>query len=184
MPPALDPSPDPTGPERRRFADDAERRAYLGERVARYTPPWLSDRVEDIVQTAWLRVDAAGRKNERNRDPGPSLLSRVAYCATVDEIRRHRRRREVPVGEEHEMPAAKQINPAQAAGAREIGRAIQGCLTGLLPNRRLAVTLYLQGHTGPETGSILGWSLKRAENMIFRGLADLRHCLAGKGVTP
>jgi RNA polymerase sigma-70 factor (ECF subfamily) len=88
------------------------------------------------------------------------------------------------VEQEHELPAANQVDPARAAGAREIGQAIQGCLTTLLPNRRRAVTLYLQGHTGPQTGAILGWSLKRAENMIFRGIADLRHCLAGKGVTP
>ena len=165
-------------------SSETAHRDFLREQVTRYSPPWLRDRVDDIVQIAWLRLEEAGKKNERNRNPGPSLLSRVAYCATVDEIRRHRRRREVPVGEEHELPAVRQADPAREASAREIGRAIQGCLTTLLPNRRRAVTLYLQGHTGPQTGAILGWSLKRAENMIFRGLADLRHCLAGKGVTP
>lgn len=174
----------PPAPERRRFADDAERRAYLGEQVARYTPPWLSARVDDIVQTAWLRVDEAGRKNERNRDPGPSLLSRVAYCATVDEIRRHRRRREVPVAAEQDFPSTGGLDPARAASSHEIGLSIQDCLGNLLPNRRAAVALYLQGHSSPETGAILGWPLKRAENMIFRGMADLRRCLAGKGVTP
>ena len=168
----------------RPIADDAARRAQLRRQVSRYCPPWLRDKLDDIVQIAWLRLDEAGKKNERNRAPGPSLLSRVAYCATVDEIRRHRRRREVPVGEEQEMPAARVVDPARAAGSREIGVAIRECLSGLLLPRKLAVTLYLQGHTGPETGTILGWPLKRAENMIFRGLGDLRRCLAGKGVTP
>ena len=162
----------------------SERRERLREQVARYCPAWLRDRLDDIVQVAWLRLDAAEKKSERNRDPGPSLLSRVAYCATVDEIRRHRRRREVSVAEEQELPAANVVDPARATASREIGRAIQSCLLGLPPNRKLAVALYLQGHTGPETGTILGWNLKRAENMIFRGLADLRRCLAGKGVTP
>ena len=50
--------------------------------------------------------------------------------------------------------------------------------------RRLAVTLHLQGHTVPEAGSLLGWNAKRAENLVYRGLADLRDCLAGKGVRP
>ena len=81
------------------------------------------------------------------------------------------------------VPAAGP-DPAERAAAEEIGRAIRACLARLLPNRRLAVTLYLQGHTGPETASILGWSLKRAENMIFRGLADLRACLTRRGITP
>jgi hypothetical protein len=28
----------------------------------------------------------------------------------------------------------------------------------------------------------MGWDAKRAENLIFRGLADLRSCLDRKGV--
>ena len=65
-----------------------------------------------------------------------------------------------------------------------IGDGIVDCLARLLPARRRAVALYLQGHSAPETGNLLGWSLKRSENMIFRGLADLRRCLAGKGLSP
>ena len=51
-------------------------------------------------------------------------------------------------------------------------------------NRSLAVTLYLHGHTAPETGRLLGWSTSKVESLIFRGLADLRQCLAAKGHTP
>ena len=51
-------------------------------------------------------------------------------------------------------------------------------------DRRLAVTLYLQGHTVPEAARILGWAAKRTENLVYRGLADLRQCLLGKGHTP
>ncbi|MGD8377709.1 MAG: sigma factor-like helix-turn-helix DNA-binding protein, partial [Acidobacteriota bacterium] len=125
--------------------------------------------------------DAAARGE---RSPGAGLLSRIAYCTTIDAIRRHRRRREVPVDGIRDHLAAPHPGPDREARARQIGRAIRACLVRLLPNRRLAVTLYLQGHTGRETGIILGWSLKRTENMIFRGLADLRQCLARKGVTP
>ena len=64
------------------------------------------------------------------------------------------------------------------------GGGIRDCLSRMSANRGLAVTLYLQGHTAPETGRILGWSLRKTENLIFRGMADLRRCLAGKGVTP
>jgi RNA polymerase sigma-70 factor (ECF subfamily) len=50
--------------------------------------------------------------------------------------------------------------------------------------RRLAVTLYLQGHTVAEAASILEWPFKRTENLIYRGLADLRACLRCKGLRP
>jgi RNA polymerase sigma-70 factor (ECF subfamily) len=51
-------------------------------------------------------------------------------------------------------------------------------------DRRLAVTLYLQGHTVPEAARILDWSGKRTENLVYRGLADLRECLMAKGMRP
>lgn len=169
---------DPGGP------DEAGLRLQIQDHVARYCPRRFEDRRDDIVQVAWLRLTRSRQNDERNRPPGPSLVARVAYCATIDAIRQIRRRREVPVDEVQQVLAAGAADPARATGAREIGQAIRNCLSRLLPGRRLAVTLYLQGHTGPETGMLLGWSLKRAENMIFRGLADLRRCLAGKGVAP
>ena len=46
------------------------------------------------------------------------------------------------------------------------------------------MTLYLEGCTVPESGAALGYTAKKASHLIYRGLADLRTCLAGKGVTP
>jgi RNA polymerase sigma-70 factor (ECF subfamily) len=152
--------------------------------VGRFCPSWLIDHVDDIVQMAWLRLEKVRERDERNREPGTPLIARVAYCATVDEIRRQRRRREVAVEDACEVRSSALEDPARAASAREIGAGIRDCLAGLVRNRRLAVTLYLQGHTAPETGRVLGWPLKKAENMIFRGMGDLRRCLAGKGITP
>ncbi len=111
---------------------------------------------------------------------------RVAYSVIVDEIRRRRRR-----PEEDLTPHAPRLastdavgNPEQAARAGEIRSAIADCLTRLHDTRRRAVTLYLQGHSVPEVASLLGWVRKKAENSVFRGMADLRSCLSGKGVEP
>jgi RNA polymerase sigma-70 factor (ECF subfamily) len=51
-----------------------------------------------------------------------------------------------------------------------------------VPPRRHAVTLSLQGHSVPEIGRLLGWTGKKAENLVYRGMADLRECLEGKGI--
>ena len=83
-----------------------------------------------------------------------------------------------------EATPQSQPGPERVARAREIGRGILGCLKTLTPERTLGVALYLQGHTAPQTARILGWSLKKAENMIYRGMADLRGCLEGKGLRP
>jgi RNA polymerase sigma-70 factor (ECF subfamily) len=179
-------TPPPAGPgsEVAPADQDGELRARLLEQVARFCPSWLRDQVDDIAQIAWLRLERAREKSERNRSPGTSLIARVAYCATIDEVRRRRRRREVPLDGPAEVMPTAAVDPAAEASGKEIGRGIRACLARLRPERRVAVTFYLQGHTAPETRTLLGWSLKRAENMIFRGMADLRRCLASKGITP
>lgn len=75
-------------------------------------------------------------------------------------------------------------DPESRSSGREMGRAIRRCLAELIRPRRLAVSLHLQGHRIKEVGELMGWSAKRAENLIYRGLADLRACLEGKGFGP
>ena len=75
-------------------------------------------------------------------------------------------------------------NPERETAARQVGSAIQGCLQRLVKTRRLAVTLYLQGYGVPEAAQLLGWRRKKVENLVYRGLADLRQCLDTKGIKP
>ena len=75
-------------------------------------------------------------------------------------------------------------NPERQAAGREIGDSIRACLRGLLKPRRMAVVLYLQGESVGEASQLLGWNTKRVNNLVYRGLADLRTCLRSKGVEP
>lgn len=165
----------------------AELRARLQRAVGRVCPPWLIDRRDDLVQMATLRVLEARPPVEGNPGVAASYLYRVAYTTLIDEIRRVRRRPEVPLDDEEgesRAVAATGPDPERVYAARQIGVAIQDCLLRLVHDRRLAVTLHLQGHTVEEAASLLGWGAKRTENLVYRGLADLRRCLDGKGVVP
>jgi len=163
-------------------ADDADLRAKLRACVGRYRPAWLDANADDMVQAAWMRIRR--HLDEGNEPPGASLLARAAYCTVVDEIRRRRRRREVPLDDVLVGRAAGGADPEQAASDRDTRRGIVDCLSRTTRERRLAVTLYLLGHSVPDAARILAWNPKRAENMVFRGLADLRKCLAAKGLAP
>lgn len=160
----------------------ARLRRALADSVRRVCPRWLSAQADDIVQAALIKVvEVAADGAELH----PGYLWRAAYSAVVDEIRRQRRRREVALdGLPEEPQRMHAADPERAAAGAEIGRAVQCCLLRLCEPRRLAVTLHLQGHTVPEAGRILGWSAKRVENLVYRGLADLRRCLASKGLKP
>ena len=166
--------------ECQRLRDELERA------VAKVCPRWLADRREDLVQIALMRVMEIQRRSEGKRQFRASYLWKAAYSAMVDEIRRHRRRREAPLEDEtwEGGPPATGASPERRVADREIAHGIRRCLDRLVRPRRMAVVLYLQGHSVPEAANLLNWGNKRTENLVYRGLADLRSCLARKGLEP
>lgn len=168
-------------------ADLAELRRRLVEAVVRVCPPWLASQREDITHNALLQLLRAARSGEGNRRYSSTYLLKVAHGATVDEIRRQARWRELLAGE----PASvERLAVSAAAGveshaaAAELAGAVRACLVRLVRDRQLVVTLYLQGCGVTEIARRLHWDRKRCENLLYRGLADLRHCLGKKGFAP
>jgi RNA polymerase sigma-70 factor (ECF subfamily) len=169
--------------------DYAQLHRDLVRAVGRVCPRWMADRADDLVQVALMRVMEIQRKKEGTAELSGFYLKKVAYSAMIDEIRRLRRRQEVSLegGSDEEEPvvydpAAGDPDPERASAGRQIGRAIRDCLSRLVAPRRHAVTLNLQGHSVPEVGRLMGWTGKKAENLVYRGLSDLRGCLGGKGI--
>lgn len=159
----------------------------LQRAVASTCPAWMHDHRDDLVQMALLRVMDLKRRSEGKRRFSSSYLWKVAYSALIDEIRRVKRRQEVPLEADEGpvfQPTVDQPSPEQNARGKQIGTEIQECLEHLVESRRQAVTLYLLGHSVPEAAEILEWTLKKTENLVYRGLADLRKCLASKGLEP
>jgi len=179
-----DPAPRP-GPFDLSADDPGLIRGELRRQITRFCPARLRNNLEDIVQAAWIRLESSRKKNEGNPSLGASLIARVAFCATMDECRRLRRRREISLEDGGiERTAQASDDPAAAAQGLEIRRALEECLTSIAENRSLAVTLHLLGHSVGEAARLLGWTASRTENLVYRGLADLRRCLAAKGITP
>jgi RNA polymerase sigma-70 factor, ECF subfamily len=168
--------------------DFATLRQNLSRAVARLCPRWLQSDRDDLVQAAAMRVMQALERQRFGGSEGNAALSssyvyKAAYSALVDEIRRVRRRSETSLEDSAaELAVANVADPERAAASREIGQGVEDCLTRLVQDRRLAVTLYLQGHSVPEAARVLGWPAKRTENLVYRGLADLRGCLTSKGL--
>jgi len=173
--------PPPWDPERLA----AEIRPHIQRMVERLCPRWLRPRCDDIVQVAVLRVLRSREKTEENRPPPAAFLWKVALAATVDEIRRATRARESSGdGALPDGPAPPSGEPDQQLAAREIQAGISACLVRLAPRRRAAVALYVLGNTIPEVAVLLGFDEKRTENLVYRGMADLRNCLRVKGLKP
>jgi RNA polymerase sigma factor (sigma-70 family) len=146
----------------------------------------LSDQAEDIVQVTLVRLLAVVEKSGGETVLAPSYIKKAAYNATVDEMRRRFRRKEVPEGDglESHQVSARPPEQEDHAVALDVHDAIRDCLGRLIRPRRVAVSCHLQGYSVPEAARFLGWTPKKTEHLIRRGLADLRSCLTGKGVTP
>ncbi len=160
---------------------DGEVREILVRCVSRVCPVWMRDELDDLVQMSVMRLLRSNVEVELT----PAYLSRVAYSAVIDEIRRKKRRHELDATPSLlERVEDAGVGPEQHARADETVQLVLTCLEALVPARRRAVTLYLQGHTVPEIGGLLDWNRKKASNAVYRGLADLREHLAKRGCVP
>ncbi len=164
----------------------ARLRAQLLSSVRRCCPPWLSAHAEDIVQKSLIRLVAHQERSGGDPEPSASYLKRAAYNGVVDEVRRHFKHREVPESEHSALDdaPARTADPERQAGSREIHAAIRECLARLLRSQRVAVACRLHGLTVPETARFVGWSRKKVEHLVRRGLDGMRGCLAEKGLAP
>lgn len=183
-----------------REATYARLRTDLESAVRRVCPSWLADRAPDLVQAGILKLLERERRqqgeeegSEGNHTWSTSYLYRVAHSVLVDEIRARRRKPEVALEDDtRENPtsspaatvAAPGASPEDRARSAQIGRAMRECLADLIEDRRRAVSLHLAGHSVPEAAGLLGWAAKRTENLVYRGIADLRRCLEQKGQRP
>lgn len=167
---------------RRPEALDAHTRARLEVAVRRVCPSWLRESQDDLVQMVAMKLLRAGSYG----DHPDAYLSRVAYTVVIDEIRRRRRRHEVGMSPSlpHRLRDSASPSPEVQARGAEVGEILLSCLARLSDDRRRAVTLYLQDHSVPEIASLLGWERKRASNLVYRGLSDLRTELRRQGLAP
>jgi RNA polymerase sigma factor (sigma-70 family) len=161
---------------------DGAIRDKLVRYVRRVSPVWLRDQADDLVQMAAIKL----MRTASDKDWTDGFLSRVAYSVVIDEIRRRRRRNEVgmsPSMPDRIMNSADLSPETQVRGA-EIGQVMLDCLGTLKTDRRRAVALYLQDHPVPEIAERLDCDRKRASNLVYRGLSDLRDALRSRGFEP
>ncbi len=157
----------------------------LAKMVNRHCPNWLHQSREDFVQTCLTRMIDKLNQSEEKTAINTSYLAKVAYSVVVDEIRQRGRASVFSLDEEQSQePENHQPDPEQRAVGKALGREIYECMGRLIEKRRAATMLHLQGHKIDEIAILLGRKSKQAENLIYRGMKQLRECLEGKGLKP
>jgi RNA polymerase sigma-70 factor (ECF subfamily) len=166
--------------------DYDEIRATLVWAVASLCPGWMSDRRDDLVQQAMMKLLRHEKKGELNPAPKASYLWKVAHSVIVDEIRSVKRKGEVSLdpSEDETNDRLEDERAGQDRAMWELGNAIRECLGTLESRRRRVVALNLLGHSLPETAEHSGWRYDQVRNLLYRGMRQLRFCLTAKGFAP
>ena len=161
--------------------DVEQLRADMLRTVRSVCPRWIADQADDLTQIAISRILDRLRSTEGRLTLSPGYLYRTAYSVVIDEIRRRRRLHEIPLESDSRIQSDER-NPERQTFSREVRDAIAGCLSRLATSRRRAVMLHLMGHSVDEISALLECRYKQAENLVYRGLSDLRACLKKRGV--
>jgi len=165
--------------------DIGEMLSVIRAAVRRNAPPWLQNSTDDLVQDAAMKILEILNRSEGNRAFSSSYLWKVGYSVVIDEIRRARRRKEMVLEDEKNAQVLSPgPGPEGLARMRIAGQAIRSCLALLSEERRQVLSLRLIGYKIREISSLLEWTFKRVENLVYRGMSELRSCLERKGIQP
>lgn len=160
--------------------------AFIRRVIAHACPGCLRALEEDLVQRAMLRVSTAFAK-DRERSLNRTYLRQIARSVVLDEIRRQRVRRGTRADTER-VEQARSLgaeDPERRASARELLAIAHRILEERVsPRRAEAVRHYLSGQTIPEVAATMGVAVKSADNLVYRGIRDLRAALEGHGQPP
>lgn len=164
---------------------------FLRQTIVRVCPKQLGLQYDEIEQEARLRLWRA-LESEREISNPASYLYRIAVTATLDVIRRVKRKREEQMAASDDsegefiVPHALIADPVRApdceAERRQLVEKVRKAVARLPDNRRTAVGLHLEGLTTQEIADLLGWSEPKARNLVYRGLKDVRQYLKEAGI--
>ncbi len=165
---------------------------FLRQTILRVCPRDLGLQFDEIEQEARLRIWKA-LESEREIHDLASYLYRIAVSATLDAVRRVKRKREEQLvteaedespsnAQSHHLKVDPMFAPDLEASRKQTIQRVKEAMARLPDNRRQAVGLHLQGMTTQEIADLLDWTEPKARNLVYRGLNDLRQSLKESGI--
>ena len=151
----------------------------------RHVPP---EQVEDTIQDVFIRAYRA-LPGFSGKGPFKQWLAGISVRACYDFWRKRYRSREVPMsdlGQRHQA-WLEEVLSGEADDARaeddfrkEAAELLDRALSRLSAEERMVIELvYLEGHSGKEAATLLGWSLANVKVRSFRARRKLEKLLRG-----
>ena len=168
-------------PERRRAQQMAKReRSIILRYVTCFCPHWSMDDREDIAQSVLLRVLEQRARNGPLREYSAGYLRAATRSEVIDQVRRKERRRETAIGSADDIGGwniqyGEDPNSLERVVAcRRVCEALLRRMTRMRTETRVALGLYMLGHSASQAAEILRCDRKRIENLVYRETAHIR----------
>lgn len=147
---------------------------------------------QDIEQEIRIRLWRGIRQGKKIAN-WPSYIKRVAYTATIDELRRLRKQApyrgsadwsRMLLTMERRRDGTEAENPESRYDRAERDRRIASLVGSLSPDRRRILRLYAGGLGVEEICGFLGWDKVRVRHLLYRGLDDLKRLTGERDEEP
>jgi RNA polymerase sigma-70 factor (ECF subfamily) len=145
----------------------------------------LDGDLDEVIQDVRIRLWQARHSGTIATAPS-SYVYQTARSAALDLLRRRR----APHAAVSLDTAAALAEPAATARPdhrmerSELATAVFEAVEELIESRRVPVRMHLLGYEPREIAARLGWSGGKTRKLLSRGMADLRECLAARGIGP
>jgi len=138
--------------------------------------------LEDVEQEVKVKIWKFLKKGKKV-DNFPSYIKRVAYTATIDELRKMRKQN--PTSETtglkniYSMSRINELrNPADSPGflleGQEMRESLKELIDSLGENRKQVLRLYLVGMSIEEICEFFDWDKTKVRHLLYRGIDDLK----------
>jgi RNA polymerase sigma-70 factor (ECF subfamily) len=159
----------------RRASDEIERHVrqwngLITRTASQFGIQWtdLDDLLQDIRIRVWRAMQSP---REKSGALPSSYMYSLVRSATIDFLRRRRDRRastHLSLDSAAALPAPTELT------AEGVEAVLEGALTRLSAERRVAVRLHLDGKHLRDIAQLLDWSEGKTRNLLYRGLEDLK----------
>ena len=138
--------------------------------------------LEDIEQEVKIKIWKFLNKGKKV-DNLPSYIKRVAYTATIDELRKMRKQNPVSETEGlkniYTVSRIKELgnpedSPESLMEGREMRESLKGLIDSLSENRKQVLRLYLVGMSVEEICEFFDWDKTKVRHLLYRGIDDLK----------
>ncbi len=138
--------------------------------------------LEDVEQEVKVKIWKFLKKGKKV-DNFPSYIKRVAYTATIDELRKMRKQN--PTSETmglksiYSMSRINELrnpkdSPELLLESQEMQESLKNLIDSLGENRKQVLRLYLVGMSIEEICEFFDWDKTKVRHLLYRGIDDLK----------